>query len=59
MKNLSNIFLLLFLTLLSCSDNKTSLMMKVDDPEPVISESCEVAIDLLEWVESKKLDYDD
>ena len=31
----------------------------VDDPEPVISESCEVAIDLLEWVESKKLDYDD
>ena len=35
MKNLSNIFLLLFLTLLSCSDNKTSLMMKVDDPKPV------------------------
>ena len=35
MKNLSNIFLLLFLTLLSCSDNKTSLMIKVDDPKPV------------------------
>ena len=35
MKNLSNIFLFLFLTLLSCSDNKTSLMMKVDDPKPV------------------------
>ena len=35
MKNLSNIFLLLSLTLLSCSDNKTSLMMKVDDPKPV------------------------
>ena len=31
----------------------------VDDPEPVISESCEVAIDLLEWVESKKLEYND
>ena len=29
------------------------------DPEPVISESCEVAIDLLKWVESKKLDYSD
>ena len=30
-----------------------------DDPEPVISESCEVAIDLLEWVESKRLNLDD
>ena len=29
-----------------------------DDPEPVISESCEVAIDLLEWVESKRLNYE-
>ena len=30
-----------------------------DDPEPVISESCEVAIDLLEWVQSKRLNLDD
>ena len=30
-----------------------------DAPEPVISESCEVAIDLLEWVESKRLNYED
>tara|TARA_B100001750_G_scaffold163216_1_gene131922 strand:- start:549 stop:1025 length:477 start_codon:yes stop_codon:yes gene_type:complete len=30
-----------------------------NDPEPVISESCEVAIDLLEWVESKRLNYED
>ena len=30
-----------------------------DDPEPVISESCEVAIDLLEWVDSKRLNYED
>ena len=29
----------------------------VDDPEPVISESCEVAIDLLEWVQSKEFEY--
>ncbi len=29
----------------------------VDDPEPVISESCEVAIDLLEWVQSKNFEY--
>ncbi len=29
----------------------------VTDPEPVISESCEVAIDLLEYVASKSLDY--
>ena len=29
-----------------------TLMLYRDDPEPVISESCEVAIDLLEWVES-------
>lgn len=29
----------------------------VDDPEPVISESCEVAIDLLEWVQSKEFQY--
>jgi deoxyhypusine monooxygenase len=27
------------------------------DEEIVVSESCEVAIDLLEWVSSKKLDY--
>ena len=29
----------------------------VTDPEPVISESCEVAIDLLEYVASKSLNY--
>ena len=29
----------------------------VDDPEPVISESCEVALDLLEWVASNRLEY--
>ena len=29
----------------------------VDDPEPVISESCEVALDLLEWVQSKEFEY--
>ena len=29
------------------------------DSEPVISESCEVALDLLEWVASKRLDYTD
>ena len=31
----------------------------VNDPEPVISESCEVALDLLEWVASKRLEYTD
>ena len=36
-----------------------TLMNYRDDPEPVISESCEVAIDLLEWVESKRLNYGD
>tara|TARA_B100000029_G_C17508295_1_gene935299 strand:- start:144 stop:620 length:477 start_codon:yes stop_codon:yes gene_type:complete len=35
-----------------------TLKLYRDDPEPVISESCEVAIDLLEWVESKRLNYD-
>ena len=29
----------------------------VDDEEIVIAESCEVALDLLEWVASKRLDY--
>ena len=29
----------------------------VDDPEPVISESCEVALDLLAWVQSKEFEY--
>ena len=29
----------------------------VDDEEVVIAESCEVALDLLEWVASKRLDY--
>ena len=36
-----------------------TLMRYKDDHEPVIAESCEVAIDLLEWVESKKLNYED
>ena len=30
----------------------------VDDPEPVVAESCEVAMDLLEYVASKSLDYE-
>ena len=29
----------------------------VDDAEPVISESCEVALDLLEWVQSREFEY--
>ncbi len=29
----------------------------VSDPEPVISESCEVALDLLEWVQSRDFEY--
>ena len=29
----------------------------VEDDEVVIAESCEVALDLLEWVASKRLDY--
>ncbi len=29
----------------------------VVDPEPVISESCEVALDLLAWVQSKEFEY--
>ena len=28
-----------------------------EDPEPVIAESCEVALDLMEWVASKHLEY--
>ena len=35
----------------------TTLEKFVKDPEPVISESCEVALDLLEWVASNKLEY--
>ena len=35
----------------------TTLERFVTDPEPVISESCEVAIDLLEYVASKSLNY--
>ena len=31
----------------------------VDDDEVVIAESCEVALDLLEWVASRRLDYSD
>ena len=31
----------------------------VNDPEPVISESCEVALDLLEWVASNRLNLSD
>ena len=37
----------------------TTLEKFVNDPEPVISESCEVALDLLEWVASKRLEYTD
>ena len=37
----------------------TTLEKFVNDPEPVISESCEVALDLLDWVASKKLEYVD
>jgi len=37
----------------------TTLEKFVTDPEPVISESCEVALDLLEWVASNKLEYSD
>ena len=29
------------------------------DEEVVVAESCEVAIDLLNWVSSKKLEYSD
>ena len=29
----------------------------VNDEEIVVAESCEVAIDLLNWVSSKRLDY--
>ena len=29
----------------------------VDDDEVVVAESCEVALDLLDWVASKRLDY--
>ena len=28
-----------------------------DDPEVVVAESCEVALDLLEWISSDRLDY--
>ena len=31
----------------------------IDDEEIVVAESCEVALDLLEWVASKRLDYSD
>ena len=37
----------------------TTLEKFVNDPEPVISESCEVALDLLEWVAGKRLEYTD
>ena len=37
----------------------TTLEKFVNDPEPVISESCEVALDLLDWVASKRLEYTD
>ena len=30
-----------------------------DDPEIVVVESCEVALDLLEWVASKRFEYTD
>jgi deoxyhypusine monooxygenase len=31
----------------------------VNDDEVVVAESCEVALDLLEWVASKRLDYNE
>ncbi len=34
----------------------STLAKFVEDPEPVISESCEVAIDLLDWVSRSKVD---
>jgi|TARA_B110000914_G_C15323130_1_gene381173 deoxyhypusine monooxygenase len=37
----------------------TTLEKFQNDPEPVIAESCEVALDLLEWVSSKRLEYTD
>ncbi|HJL54564.1 MAG TPA: HEAT repeat domain-containing protein, partial [Candidatus Thalassarchaeaceae archaeon] len=30
-----------------------------NDPEVVVAESCEVALDLLEWISSDRLDYSD
>jgi len=30
-----------------------------DDDDAVVAESCEVAIDLLNWVSSDRLDYSD
>ena len=27
------------------------------DPEPVVAESCDVALDLMKWVGSKRLEY--
>ena len=36
----------------------STLKKFVDDPEPVISESCEVAMDLLNYVASKSLNYE-
>ena len=33
------------------------VVLLVDDEEVVVAESCEVALDLLEWVASKRLDY--
>ena len=35
----------------------TTLESFRNDAEDVISESCEVAIDLLDWVQSKSIDY--
>ena len=35
----------------------TTLEKFVNDEEIVVAESCEVAIDLLNWVSSKRLDY--
>ena len=35
----------------------STLKKYVDDDEAVIAESCEVAIDLLDWVSSKSMEY--
>ncbi len=42
-------------------DNRALTVLKKfqNDSEPVIAESCQVALDLLEWVSSKRLEYSD
>jgi len=35
----------------------STLELFIDDDQPVISESCEVAIDFLNWVQSRNFEY--